>query len=184
MPTKANKPAKPATAKRAAAKPAKPATAKPANAAPADKPAIDIGAERKAATDAIRSYYSGASLPFKAASDKFAPFRTDKAPKRATERQAALVAAMLLAGDNIQPNGNFVRGGFTFDGRNVQPETGCLSDMHGRIIKHVSGPLAGKQARESVFNIDLATARAEISAHLGDKLAKPALAKLDKLLAA
>ena len=96
---------------------------------------------------------------------------------------------MLLAGDNVKPNGQFTRGGFIMpdtDGkpRAVQPETGCLSDMHGRLIRHISGPLAGKQSRDAVFAIDLKAARAEISALLGDKLAKPALARIDKLLAA
>lgn len=182
MPTKANKPAKPATANtKAAAKPASPVIA--ATDAAADS--INArAAERIAARDAIATYYGAGSIPFKAASDTFAPFRTDKAPKRATARQAALLAAMLVSGDNVQPNGNFTRGGFIHNGLHVQPETGCLSDMHGRCVAHVSGPLAGKQSRDAVFNIDLATARAEISALLGDKLGKLALAKIDKLLAA
>ena len=162
-----------------------PATAKPAPAPAVAAPAADTdrSAERLAARTAIADYYSGAgkSIPFKAASDTFAEIRLDKAPKAATTRQAALLAAMLIAGDNVKPNGNFVRGGFTFDGKHVQPETGCLSDMLGRTIKHISGPLTGKQAREAIFRIDLARARTEISAHLGDKLGKQALAKLDKL---
>ncbi len=182
MQTNANKPAKPS------ARAAKPQAAKPA--APAAIPAdTDRAAERKAGASAVRAYYAGGSLPFKAASDTFAPFRTDKPAKRATERQAALLAAMLLAGDNIKPNGQFTRGGFVMPDengkpRNVQPETGCLSDMHGRVIKHVSGPLAGKQSRDAIFAIDLKAARAEISALIGDKLAKPAIVRIDKLLAA
>lgn len=168
------------------AKPAKPRAAKPAPVAakpvpvPA-APASDVAAERKAARDAISTYYSGRSLPFKSASDTFATLRTDKAAKAPTTRQAALLAAMLIAGDNVNKRGEFKRGGFTYDGRNVQPETGCLSDMLGRAVYYVSGPLSGKQARDAIFRIDLARARAEISAQLGDSLAKLAIAKLDQL---
>lgn len=187
--------AKPATTA-TNAKPAKPArvkAVKPAAQKPviAETPAIvakpdtsDKQAERIAAFEAICAFYSGTSQPFKSASDTFSLFRTDKAPKAATNRQAALIAAMLLAGDNIQPDGTFKRGGFTHNGRSVQPETGCLSDMHGRILTYVSGALIGSEARNATFRIDLAKARAEISARLGDKLGKLPLAKIDKLLAA
>lgn len=167
-------------------KPAKPKAAKPANIpAPVAADTSDRQAERLAARTAIADYYGGAgkSVPFKSASDTFAAIRLDKQPKAPTTRQAALLAAMLLAGDNIDKRGRFTRGGFTYDNRAVQPETGCLSDMLGRTVFHVSGPLTGKQARDAVFRIDLKRARSEISAMLGDKLAKPALAKLDKLAA-
>jgi hypothetical protein len=181
----AAEPAKPA--KRDRKRPnGKPAAAKPAKPEAAPEPSTsgdDSAAERKAARDAVCGYYPGASLPFKAASDTFAPFRTDKAPKRATERQAALLAAMLVSGDNIGRNGRFTRGGFVHDGKRVQPETGCLSDMHGRVIQHVSGALAGKQARDAVFAVNLKLARSEISALLGDKLGKLAIARIDTLLA-
>jgi hypothetical protein len=181
--------AAPATAKRA--KPtAKPVAAKPSKRADKPVPAVatkpepdtsDRSAERIAARTAIADYYSGAgkSIPFKSASDTFAPLRLDKAPKAATVRQAALLAAMLISGDNIKRNGQFTRGGFIFDGKHVQPETGCLSDMLGRVVHHVNGPLAGREARTATFRVDLAKARAEISGLLGDKLAKQALAKLD-----
>jgi len=177
-PAKPSKPAKPHRVK--AAKPATPPVVAPAAAAPAAETSDRI-AERLAAREAISAYYGTGSVPFKAASDTFAPFRTDKAPKNATTRQAALLAAMLVSGDNVQPNGNFKRGGFTHNGKPVQPETGCLSDMHGRVITHVSGPLAGKLARDAVFNIDLAKAKAEISANLGDALGKLALARIAAL---
>jgi hypothetical protein len=173
----ASKPAKPHRVK--AAKPATPATVVAPAAAPAET--TDRIAERIAAREAISAYYGAGSIPFKAASDTFAPFRTDKAPKNATTRQAALLAAMLISGDNVAPNGDFKRGGFTHNGKPVQPETGCLSDMHGRVITHVSGPLAGKLARDAVFNIDLAKAKAEISANLGDALGKLALARINTL---
>lgn len=176
--TRTAKPSKPA-----AAKPAKPA-ATVAPSVPASDATSDRTAERIAARDAVSTYYNGRSLPFKSASDTFAAFRTDKAPKAPTTRQAALLAAMLISGDNVQPNGQFKRGGFVFDGRNVQPETGCLSDMHGRTVSHVSGPLAGKLARDAIFAIDLPKARAEISANIGDAIGKLAIARIDALLAA
>lgn len=179
--TKIAKPAKPSAAR--VAKPAKPEAAKPAVKPAADSDTSDRQAERIAAAAAISAFYSGRSLPFKAASDTFAALRLDKAPKAATTRQAALIASMLLAGDNIKPDGTFTRGGFIHDARAVQPETGCLSDMLGRVVSYVSGPTTGKQSRDAIFRIDLAKARAEISAHLGDKLGKLAIAKLDKLAA-
>lgn len=178
-------PAKPAKA----AKPAKPA--KPAKLPAAQKPAakpettdIDMRrAEREAGRIAIADYYSGIgkSIPFKSASDTFAEIRLDKQPKAPTVRQAALLAAMLCAGDNIDKRGQFKRGGFIHDGKRVQPETGCLSDMLGRTVFHVNGPLSGKHAIDATFRIDLKRARAEIQAALGDKLGKAAIAKLDKL---
>lgn len=177
----AAKPAKPAKA-------AKPVAAKPVNLAKPSDATADTASttradERIAAAAAVRDFYTGKSLPFKAASDTFATLRLDKPAKAATTRQAALIAAMLLSGDNVKRNGHFTRGGFIHDGKAVQPETGCLSDMLGRVVKHVSGPLTGKQARDAVFSIDLKLARAEISAHLGDKLGKLALARIDKLAA-
>lgn len=183
MQANTTKAAKPAAAKPRAPKPsAKPAVA----AAKPAKPPVDTEArqaERIAARAAIADFYSGAgkSIPFKAASDTFAPFRTDKPAKAPTTRQAALLACMLLAGDNIGRDGTFKRGGFVHDGRAVQPETGCLSDMHGRVVRHVSGPLAGREARNSIFRLDLAVAETEIRANLGDKLGKLALARIAEL---
>lgn len=183
-PVAVDAPAKPkrSRAKPVAAKPAKPAVIA-APATDASKPAADTSAERIAARDAIRGYYGGSSLPLKAASDTFALYRTDKQPKRATERQAALLATIILLSSDIDKRGAFTRGGLQHDGKAVQPETGCLSDMHGRVISHVSGPLVGKQARDARFRINLKLARSEISALLGDKLGKLAIAKIDKLAA-
>jgi len=138
---------------------------------------------RKLAADAVRAYYAQASLPFKAAADRFSPLRLDKAPKAATTRQAALLASMLLAGDNVKAGGVFTRGGFVIDGRNVQPETGCLSDMLGRVISYVAGPLDGANARDATFSIDLKRAADEITSHLGGALGKAALARIAQLQA-
>lgn len=139
-------------------------------------------AARKLAADAVSAYYSNASLPFKAAADKFADLRTDKAPKRATQRQAALLASMLCAdGDNIASDGTFKRGGFVLDGKHVQPETGCLSDMLGRVITYVSGPISGRGQADSVLRIDLAKAATEIREHIGGALASASLARIEAL---
>jgi hypothetical protein len=194
--------AKPETAtpaKRATRKPAKPAAAAkpetPAAAAAAKPDNSARDAERQAASLAIAEFYAGRSLPFKSASDAFAALRLDKAPKAATQRQAALLCVMLAAdtAGNIKPNGEFTRGGFRIPARlinpqakpgdmlAVQPETGCLSDMLGRTVHYVSGPTSGKAQRETVLRVDLARAKAEISAHIGDKLAKPALAAIARL---
>lgn len=191
MQTKQTKAAKPA---KAASRASKPAPAKPA---PATAETGDRAAERAVAAAAVRDYYAGRSLPFKSASDRFADLRLDKQPKAATERQAALLAAMLAAdtAGNIQRDGTFTRGGFRLPARlflpsapadqtlPCQPETGCLSDMLGRVVTYVSGPTSGKQQRDTVLRIDLAAARAEISAKLGDKLGKAALARIDALAA-
>lgn len=137
---------------------------------------------RKLAAQAVSAYYAGASLPFKAAADRFADLRTDKAPKRATERQAALLASMLCAdGDNIAADGTFTRGGFVIDGKRVQPETGALSDMLGRVVSYVSGPISGRGQADSVLRIDLAKAAGEIREHIGGALATQALARIDSL---
>lgn len=187
--------AKPKRARKPASKPkaAKP-VAKPAPVADTS----DRNAERAAAAAAVSAYYGGRSLPFKSASDRFADLRLDKQPKAATQRQAALLAAMLAAdtAGNIKPDGSFVRGGFKLPARlfdpkapaeavvSCQPETGCLSDALGRVVSYVSGPTAGKAQRDTVLRVDLKRARAEISAHIGDKLGKLAIKRIDALAAA
>lgn len=185
--------AKPATAKRTGKQPAKPeAVAKPAKRTANPEAAAKREAERvaqldavrearKLASEAVRSYYDGASLPFKAAADRFADLNTAKQPKRATQRQAAALAAMLLAGDNIKRDGTFTRGAFVIDGRNVQPETGVLSDMLGRVVSYVSGPISGAGQRDAVFKLNLKAAYGEIQALVGGKLASAALRKLEAL---
>lgn len=188
-PAPAKRTRKPATAK--ADKPAKAErVAKPA--APAKPDQAERQAAREAslndrrqaridAAKAVAQYYAGSSLPFKAAADRFADLRLDKAAKRPSQRQAALLASMLLAGDNVKANGTFTRGAFVIDGRNVQPETGALSDMLGRVISYVSGPVSGNGQRDAVFRIDLAKARAEISEQIGGALARAAIARIDTL---
>lgn len=186
--TPASKPAP-----KAASKPKAKRIAKPAPVPVIVKPDSDRAIERAVAATAVATYYAGKSLPFKAASDTFRPLAVNT--KAATQRQAALFAAMLasdLAG-NIKPDGTFTRGGFRLPARlfnpkapadatvACQPESGCLSDANGRVISYVSGPLTGKAQREAIYRIDLAKAAAEISATLGDKLGKLALARIAAL---
>lgn len=184
----------------AVAKPSKPAaTAKPATAKPDATAKLEATrAARAVANAAVSTYYSGLSLPFKAAADRFADLRLDKPAKRATERQAALLAVMLAAdtAGNIKRNGQFTRGGFKlpaslFDKSapagsvvDCQPETGCLSDMLGRAVHYVSGPTSGNGQRDTVLRLDFKAARADITAQLGGALAREALAVLDKLTGA
>jgi len=176
-------------------KPAAPKAAKPVPAPVATDatPSTSVNDERRAAALAVAAFYtSGPSLPFKSASVKLSDinFGNAKAP---SVRTAALVAAMLAyAGDNIKPDGTFTRGGFRvpatlFDPKAdakqllaAQPESGCLGNMLGRVVTHVSGPLGGKQARDGIFRLDFTAARAELQ-QLGDATAKPALAVLASL---
>lgn len=170
-----------------AAKPVAPAAAKPAPVGPS------ISDERAAAARAVGEFYtSGTSFPFKSASVKLSDINANNA-KAPSVRTAALVAAMLAySGDNIKPDGTFTRGGFLVpaklinpdakpsDKLHAMPESGCLGNMLGRVVSHVSGPLGGKQARDGIFRIDFAAARIELQ-QLGDVHAKPALAVLNKL---
>lgn len=187
-----------APAKRVRAKPAT-ATAKPPKAANAAKPVqtpvtVDPNVNRAVAAAAVSAYYSNASLPFKSALDRFADLRLDKAAKRPSQRQAALLCVMLAYSDgNIGRNGEFKRGSFKLPATlfnpkadklalvTCQPETGCLSDMLGRVVHYVSGPTSGKQQADTVLRIDFTAARREISEQIGGALAKQALAKLDAL---
>lgn len=185
--------AKPARKPRApkAAKPAEPAPSVPAVvAAPAVTSYSD---ERAAAAAAVGQFYTaGPSFPFKAASAKLSDINPNNA-KAPSVRTAALVAAMLAYNaDNIKPDGTFARGGFRVPATLINPdakrgetlpampESGCLGNMLGRVVHHVSGPLGGKQARDGIYRLDFAAARVELQ-QLGDVTAKPALAVLNKL---
>lgn len=198
-------PAKRTTVKRAAKlaapKADKPAKQPEAVAKPA-KPAADTGKleasrlARAVAVAAVSAYYNGASIPFKAASDRFADLRTDKLAKKPSLRQAALIAVMLAAdtAGNIKRNGTFTRGAFVLPAKlfnpkagagetvTCQPETGCLSDMLGRTVQYVSGPTSGAGQRDTVLRLDFKAARADL-ALLGGPLSRAAVAVLDKLQA-
>lgn len=178
-----------------ARKPRAPKAAKPApEAAPVvAKPADSYATERAAAAAAVSAFYTGSSLPFKAASAKLSDLNTSN-PKRPSTRTAALVAAMLAYAPDgtFDKRGHFTRGAFRVPARLLDPkakptdmlaampESGCLGNMLGRVVHYVSGPIGGKQARDGVFRLDFAAARAELQ-QLGDATAKPALAVLNKL---
>jgi hypothetical protein len=191
-------PATPATpAPKAARKPAAPKAATPAvEAQPvAAKPVSTYADERAAAAIAVAAFYSGASLPFKAASAKLSDLNPAN-PKKPSVRTAALVAAMLAYAPSgtFDKRGHFTRGAFRVPARLLDPkakadamlaampESGCLGNMLGRVVKHISGPVGGKNARDGIFALDFAAARVELQ-QLGDATAKPALAVLAKLAA-
>lgn len=170
----------------------KAATPKPI-AAPVIPASESFADARRAAAFAVGAFYtSGPSFPFKPASANLSDINTTNA-KNPSVRTAALVAAMLAyAGDNIKADGTFVRGGFRVPARLINPnakpsdtfaampESGCVGNMLGRVLHYVSGPIGGKNARDGIFRIDFAAARAELQ-QLGDSVAKPALAVLNKL---
>lgn len=145
---------------------------------------------RQAARQAVAEFYSGASKPFKAASDRFSDLNPANA-KAPSTRQAGLMLALITYGaGNFKPNGSFVRGGFIVPAKLVnanakpgetiraQPESGCLGNMLGRTISHVSGPITGKAQAEAVFKLDAKRALAEIQSAFGDKAANGARAML------
>lgn len=186
---KAKRASKPKAAKPVIAPEAKPEAA-PAAAKPSD--AIDYAAERNAAATAVSAYYSGASLPFKSAHASLSDLNSNNA-KRPSVRTAALVAAMLAYGDKaFNADGTFARGAFRVPAKLINPEakpgdmlaampeSGCLGNMLGRVVHHVSGPIGGKHARDGIFRLDYAAARVELQ-QLGDATAKPALAVLNRL---
>ncbi len=181
------------------AKPAKPVAAKPAKRTPANPPAptvSDPAAERTAAAAAVAEFYrSGPSFPLKAASCKTLSDYSTTNTKAPSARTGALTAVILLYA-NLDKNGVFTRGqclvpATFFDPKaapaaklHAMPESGCLGNMHGRTITHVSGPVGGKLARDGVFKLDFAGARAELKAlvaAIGEKPCAPIFAILDKL---
>lgn len=193
-----SKAAKQAASKPSAAKPAKPTSAEreAAQRASADNRAL----AKAVAAGAVAVFYSGASKPFKPASDTFAPInRTNAKPGPTglgTQRQAALLLALVTYGaNNIKRNGTFVRGGFRVPARLVnpkapadatilaQPESGCLGNCLGLTVAYVSGPTSGAAQRDAVYRIDYKQAGKLIQATFGDKQAE-AFAKLAAALAA
>ena len=184
--TEATKPARKPRAPKAA-------TPAPETAPVSTKPVSSYADERAAAALAVSAFYSGASLPFKAASSKLSDLNTSN-PKRPSPRTAALVAAMLAYAPDgtFNKRGEFSRGAFRVPAKLLNPnakpgemlaampESGCLGNMLGRVVHYVSGPTGGKQARDGVYRLDYAAARTEL-AQLGDATAKPALRVLDRI---
>jgi len=178
--SKAAKQAAPATP----AKPAKPTQADRLAAQAAQADALSLA--RQAARKAVSEFYSGRSLPFKAAGDRFADLNFANA-KAATPRQAGLMLALITYGaGNMLSTGEFIRGEFRVPARLInpnakpsdtiraQPESGCFGNMLGRAADYVSGPKAGREQAAAVYRLRPAVALAEIQATFGDKLAKQA----------
>ncbi len=175
------------TAAKANANTAKPA--KPSQAAREQAQRDQADARRLArdvAAKAVSAFYTGASKPFKAASDRFADLNPANA-KAATPRQAALALALITYGaGNMRSDGTFKRGGFIVPARllnpnakpgdtvRAQPESGCLGNMLKRSVDYRSGPRSGRDQIEAIFQLRVPVALAEIQAAFGDKQAAAA----------
>lgn len=172
---------KPATAKQT---PAKPTQAEREAAQRANADAVHLA--RQCARAAVGEFYNGRSLPFKAASDRFADINPANG-KAATQRQAALMLALITHGvGNMRRDGTFTRGAFVVPARLVnpnakpgdtvraQPESGCLGNMLGRTVDFVSGPRSGREQSAAVYRLRIEPALAEIQAAFGDKPAASA----------
>lgn len=189
--TKQSKPATAntkAAAKRVSAKaetkPAKPTSAE-REAARADK-LDDMRLARTVAAGAIASYYSGTSLPFKAASDKFTPLNGASRQCKPSQRQAALLLALITYGaGNFKPDGSFVRGGFRVPAKlinpklgdaiiSAQPESGCIGDMRDLCISYSDG----SASPDAVLKLNVPRSLTYIQAHFGDARANAAKAML------
>lgn len=137
--------------------------------------------ERDVSAAAVAAFYSGASLPFKAASDRFADLNFNNA-KSATARQAGLMLALITYGSgNMLSDGTFTRGGFNVPARLVnknakpnetvraQPESGCFGNLLGRAGDYVSGPKSGREQASAIYRLRVGPALSEIAAAFGDK---------------
>jgi len=164
---------------------------KPLGTAPAAKPVapdlaagVDRATQRAAAAAAVAAFYAGDSKPFKPTSSArtFRPLNTslNTAP---TPRQAALLAAIYTYGaGNLQADGTFTRGAFIVPARlagidstdtvRAMPESGCLSNMLGRVVTYVSGATAGRDCGDAIYKLDHGKAKAEIQRFLGDAAAR------------
>lgn len=180
-----------AAAKRVHAKPAS-ITSKPAKPDQASRDAAreqsltDRRLARDVAARAVDAFYSGASKPFKAASDRFADINSNNG-KSATPRQAGLMLALITYGaGNMRSDGTFIRGAFRVPAKLVnasakpgetvlaQPESGCLGNMLGRTVDFKSGPVSGIGQATATYKLRVDAAIAEIQATFGDTQAKAA----------
>jgi hypothetical protein len=147
---------------------------------------------RSVAASAVGAFYTGASKPFKAASDRFADLNPSNA-KAPSVRQAALMLALITYGSgNLRADGTFTRGAFIVPAKLInpnakpgdtvraQPESGCLGNMLGRTVDYVSGPRSGREQSAAVFKLRIKPALAEIQAAFGDKTAAAAAKLLAK----
>lgn len=152
------------------------ATAKP-DASPA-KP--DMRLADRAAQSAVKAFYRGASLPFKAANKPLADINFHNV-KRPSARTAALCAAIIAYADadTFNRDGTFKRGAFRVpaslaggDGETLvsaMPESGCFGNQLSRTFHYVSGPIGGRTAGDAVYRADFAAIETELS-HLPSDL--------------
>lgn len=167
-----------------AAKPAKPTQAAREQAQRDQSDARRLA--RDVAATAVGAFYTGASKPFKAASDRFADINPANG-KSASARQAALALALITYGaGNMQSDGTFTRGAFRVPARLLnpnakpadtvlaQPESGCLGNMLARACDYVSGPRSGREQTQAIYRLRVPTVLAEIQAAFGDKPAAAA----------
>lgn len=151
--------------------------------------APDTRAEAVAIAQAMAEYYEGKSLPFKPAHRKLSPLNPSNG-KSATVRQAALIAAILAYGQNLEvtPEGvTFTRTGFTVPfGKKgkpkvmaqAKPESGCLGNLiGGGAIVHTGGALDSDDAQ---FTIPIDKAK-EYLALLPQRQRKASYARLARL---
>lgn len=139
----------------------------------------DRALARALAAKAVAAFYSGASLPFKSAHDLRRKAAINFALRRdATQRSAALLAAILTYCD-VQPGTlHFMRGSGRVPGRllgytgpdgermhSAGPESGGLSNCMPDRIDYVSGALAGPGCENAIFRINYAGALANLRAH-------------------
>lgn len=137
---------------------------------------------RKAAALAVREFYRGESLPFKAAADlryraaiNFARFRPGSVA--GTERTAAALAA-IIAYCNVQSDGTFIRGSGSVPrkmlGLTDQPdamlacglESGVLSRLIGTgAVDYISGETHGVGAELATYRVNYNKTRANMLAH-------------------
>lgn len=178
-----------AAAKRVNAKSSKPTvtSAKPAKPTSAAREAAQRQANddrrlaRDVAAKAVSAFYSGRSLPFKPATDRFADINMQNG-KASSERQSALMLALITYGaGNMLSDGTFVRGGFIVPAKLInpsakpgetvraQPESGCLGNMLGRSCVYLSGPKSGRDQSAAIYRLNLSVALSEIASTFGDK---------------
>ena len=132
---------------------------------------------RQAARAAVAAYYSGISMPFKAAVDlKIKSPINFGLTKNPSARSAALLAAIVTYCD-VQSDGTFVRGSGRVPGRligrtgadanrlfSAGPESGGLSNLMPDRVQYISGALSGAGCENAIFRLNFAAARANMLA--------------------
>jgi hypothetical protein len=184
------KPAKASRSAKPAAEPAKPAEPAPAQSVTVAKPTTSdreaaraeardtFHAARAAAARAVAEFYTGRSMPFKAATAKLTPLNPASRVCGASPRSAALLLALATYGSEaFNAAGEFQRGGFNVPARLVnpsapdgatfraKPEAGCLGDQRGRTVDYADD--AGDNP-DALIKLHVASAMRDITSAFGD----------------